>query len=222
MCKINNINIKEKFNGDVVSFSPSTMKIDNNIVQLENSYGLFSGIQQLNQQERTLIIDFWNEDDMSNFTAEVSSSFILDINDGYKYFCTTKSNPDIKEDGYMAYTYSLPVYCLKQKDMIIHKNVKGSIFVLGNVYAEAIVEIHSVKDIETLTINDITISNLKANDTLIIDGIDKMIFYESNPDYSVIESTDLTSFPVLNPGKEEIDVSDESVNITIKYYPTYM
>lgn len=219
--KINNKDIKNTFNADVVSFSPSTMQIENNIVTMDSSYNVNLGTQQLKPQTRTLILDFYKEEDMSNFTSEISSSFVLDIEDGYIYWCYTKDTPTINEDMYEAYTYSVNVYALKQKDMIIQA-INDDINVLGNTYTEAVIALTSSKKLETYTINEITVKNLKANDTLIIDGIEKKVFYLSDPDTSVFDDTDIFSFPKLYPGVNDITVSDNSVAVVIKYYPTYM
>ena len=219
--KVNNKNIKKVFNADVVSFSPSAMQIDNNIITMDSGYGINLGLQQLKPQVRKLILDFYNEDDMSNFTAEVSSSFVLDIEDGYIYWCYTKNGPSIDEDMYESYTYSIDVYSIKQKDMV-SSTVNGSIDILGNVYTEAVIELTSVNELASYTINEITIDNLKENDTLVIDGIDKKVFYVSDPDISVFDDTNLVVFPKLYPGENDITVSDSSVKVVIKYYPTFM
>lgn len=219
--KINNKDIKETFNADVVSFSPSTMQIENNIIMMDSSYSINLGIQQLKPQIRTLVLDFYSEDDMSNFTSEISSSFVLNINDGYIYWCYTKDTPTINEDIYESYTYSVNVYAVKQRD-IVTKTVVNEINIQGNVYCEAVIELTSTKKLETYTINEITVKNLKANDTLIIDGIEKKVFYSSDPSTSVFDDTNIFSFPKFYPGVNDITVSDSSVKVVIKYYPTYM
>lgn len=219
--KVNSKDIKKEFNADVVSFSPSTMQIDNNIITMDSSYGINLGVQQLKPQIRKLVLDFYNEDDISNFTAEISSSFVLDIEDGYIYWCYTKSEPKIDEDMYESYTYGVDVYAIKQKN-IVTETVTSTIDIQGNVYTEAIIELTSKNKLTSFTINEITIVDLKANDTLVIDGIHKKVFYTSDPDVSAFDETNLVSFPKFNPGVNDITVSDTGVEVVIKYYPTYM
>lgn len=220
--KANDIDIKEKFNGDVVSFSPASMQIENNIVLMDSSYNAVLGEQQLKPQERTLVIDFCREDDISNFISEISSSFILDIEDGYIYQCFTKDTPGIAQEGVQSFTFSLNVYALKRKrlQMIKFKGNK-TITNLGNCVSEAIFKLSSTSAVAAFTINDIT-CELKANDPLIIDGIDKKVYYESNPDVSAFDSTDLVAFPKLKKGDNDITVSDSNVDVTVSYYPTFM
>lgn len=220
--KVNDIDIKENFNGDVVSFSPASMQIENNIVLMDSSYNAVLGEQQLKPQERTLVIDFYKEDDISNFISEISSSFILDIEDGYIYQCFTKDTPGIEQEGVQSFTFSLNVYVLKRKllQMISFKGNK-TIANLGNCMSEAIFKLSSTSAIADFKINDIT-CELKANDPLIIDGIDKKVYYESNPDVSAFDSTNIVVFPKLQKGENDITVSDSSVDVTVSYYPTFM
>lgn len=220
--KVNDINIKENFNGDIVSFSPASMQIENNIIEMDSSYNVVLGEQQLKPQERTLVIDFYREDDISDFISEISSSFILDIEDGYIYQCFTKDTPGIAQEGVQAFTFSLNVYVLKRKPLqtISFKGNK-TITNLGNCVSEAIFKLSSTSGIADFTINDIT-CELKANDPLIIDGIDKKVYYESSPDVSVFDSANIVVFPKLQKGANDITVSDTTVDVTISYYPTFM
>lgn len=220
--KVNNLDIKNNFNADVVKFEPSIMEIENNIIEMDSSYNVLLGIQQLKPQIRTLIMDFYNEDDISNFTAEISSSFRLDIDDGYIYRCFVRSTPSITQEGICAFTYKVNVYALKRKELrTIHFNGNAVITNIGNCISDAVVKLSSNNAIECFVINDIT-CNLSANDTLIIDGIDKKIYYESNPEISAFDSVSMVSFPKLKRGENDIMVSDDSVDITLSYYPVFM
>ena len=77
--KVNDIDIKETFNADIVSFNMSVMQIENNIIEMDSSYRVVLGQQQMKPQKRKLVIDFYSEDDISNFTAEISSVFLVVI-----------------------------------------------------------------------------------------------------------------------------------------------
>lgn len=220
--KVNDIDIKENFNGDVVSFSPASMQIENNIVLMDSSYNAILGEQQLKPQERTLVIDFYREDDISDFISEISSSFILNIEDGYIYQCFTKDTPGIEQEGVQSFTFSLNVYTLKRK-LLQTISFKGNKTIdnLGNCVSEAIFKLSSISAVVDFTINGIT-CELKANDPLIIDGVDKKVYYESNPDVSAFDSTNIVVFPKLQKGENDITVSDSTVDVTVSYYPTFM
>lgn len=218
--KINNTNI-DTFSARVISFSPSTLSIDNNLILPESNYNVISGKQVLSAQSRTLVIDIRSEEDISNLTALIKDQFTLDLDDGYFFKCYTKKAPYITEEAYQFYTYYLDVYCVKQKAKVTKTNVL-SFIVEGNIYADCTYRITSTSLLESFTINAMTISNLAANDTLVIDGIAKKIYYASNPDTSAFDDVDLEEFPKLDPGQTTITLSDETVDLVVEYWPTYI
>lgn len=221
--KVNDIDIKETFNADIVSFNMSVMQIENNIIEMDSSYRVVLGQQQMKPQKRKLVIDFYSEDDISNFTAEISSVFLLDIEDGYIYQCWLTDTPDISQEGIKAFTFTADVYAIKQKKDMTVVNFKGNkkITNTGNCEAEVIFKLSSNSAISDFKINDIT-CELKAGDPLIIDGIDKKIYYESEPDVSAFDFATMTSFPRLKRGENDITTSDATVDVTISYYPVFM
>lgn len=205
----------------VVSFSPTTLDIENNLILPENNYNVILGKQLLGPQRRNLILHFTQEDDISTITSLVKGYFTLDLDDGYIYKCWAQKQPFISEEAYQYYTYNLDVYCLKQQSMITKTDVLDFV-VYGNIYAEAIVKLTSAALVSSLTFNDMTITDLAAGDTLVIDGIDKVVYYESDPDTSVFDSVDMIDFPKLEPGLNNMTISDETVSFTVSYYPTFM
>lgn len=217
--KINNTNI-DTFNARVISFSPSTLSIDNNLTTLDNSYNVAIGQQVLGAQSRTLVIDIRSEEDISNLTALIKDQFTLDLDDGYIFKCYTKKAPYITEEAYQFYTYYLDVYCIKQKAMVTETGLTFT--VTGNITAEAIIEVTSATAIASLAIDEMTITDLVANDTLVIDGIDKKVYYSSDPDTSVFDDVDMVDFPKLEPGATTVVISGGTVTTAIKYFPTYM
>lgn len=218
--RINNKEIKD-FRASIVSFDMNTLGIENNIMLLESSYLPVLREQKLSAQERVLIIDFINQDDISDFTVECCRESILDIDDGYEYVCYLKASPTIQTDGLKAYTVSYPMYVIKRKSMI--SEILGeSVYVQGNVKTNCIYEITSQQDTDVFSIDSFVVKNLKANDALIIDGINKLIYRLSAPALSAFDDVELISFPNLEPGIHRFIKSDENVQVILKYYPTYM
>lgn len=218
--KINDKEFKN-FNAEVVSFSPATLVIDNNIIELEAGYLPVIGARTYKASTRELILDFINEEDISNFTVEIMQHSILDLDDGYIYKVWLKEEPNIAEDGYKAYTVSYILYTIKQKPLIISTN--SSFEVYGNIETNYTIEIISTEDKENVSINGYTVKLLKANDPFIIDGIVKKVYYASNPNISEFDNVDdLLTFPKFSPGNQSVEVSDDSVDFTISYYPTFM
>lgn len=218
--KINNKNINN-FNASIKSFDMSTLGIDNNIMLLDSGYLPILREQKLSAQERTLILDFIHEDDISNFTAECSRESILNLDDGYEYLCYLKATPTIQTEGIAAYTVEYPMYVIKRKPMIMTQ-IREFIFIEGNVNTSCIFEITAATDLKTYQINNFTINNLKANETFYLDGIHKLIYRSSTPDQSAFDDVTLSSFPMLKPGNQYFNTSDDTVKVILKYYPTYM
>lgn len=214
--KINNIDISE-FNAQVVNFDASSLSIDNSINLIEGSITPIMGKQLLNASERVLIVDFVNEEDIGNFIVEISSFSLLNLDDGYQYKCYLIDTPSIVRDGYNAYTVSFNLYVLKQKEM----QEVGFLFVnAGQVETEAIYEISSQEELSNVLVGEYIIKTLRANDVLVIDGIDKLIYYKSNPNISVIDDIEIYSFPKVKKRRNDIKMS-EGVELVVKYYPTY-
>lgn len=209
------------FHASIVSFSPTTMEIDNNIFESEEGYMPFLRNQYLKPQSRELVVDFISEEDISDLTAEISRESILDLGDSYIYKCYLKGAPSVSEEGYQSYTVSYPLYVIKQKEKEVIKN-KKSFIAIGNLYADAMIEIDSPMNLDRFQVNAYVVRNLKANNTLVIDGINKLIYYKDTPDVSAFDDTNIDTFPKVYPNENRVMVSDESVDITITYYPTFM
>lgn len=218
--KINDKEFK-KFNAEVVSFSPATLVIDNNIIEPESSYLPVIGARSYKASMRELMLDFISAEDISNFTIEIMQHSILDLDDGYIYKVWLKEEPSITEDGYKAYTVSYTLYAIKQKPLISLTDKK--IKVQGNIETDYAIGIVANEDKENITINGYTVKLLKANDPFIIDGIVKKVYYASNPNASEFDNVGgLLTFPKFGPGNQSIEISDDSISFTISYYPTFM
>lgn len=218
---INGKSFLESFRANVVSFVPTTMRINNNIFESDASYLPIQGEQQLRAQERELIVDFTSEEDISNMTVEFQNESTIDIDDGYIYRVWLKENPSISEEAYGFYTVSYHLFVIKQKPMQTISNYKD-FTIIGNITTGVILEISATENLDSVKVGDYAIRDLKADDTLIIDGINMLVYYNKTPNISAFDDIDLMHFPKLSPGKQSIDCSSDKVSVVIKYYPTYM
>lgn len=218
--KINNKNIAE-YQASIVSFDVSTLGIDNNIMLLESGYYPVLREQKLTAQERELVMDFTREEDISNFTVECMKKCLLDLDDGYEYVCYLKAAPGITTEGIQAFTVSYPMYVIKRKPMVSIA-AQGEVTILGNVWTPCVFEITATQDVAVFTLNELTIKKLKANETFVIDGIQKLIYRAVTPDVSAFDDTDLTMFPKVIPGNMIFHGSNQLVSVVCKYYPTYL
>ncbi len=218
--KINDHNFTE-FRASVVRFSPVSMEFTQDILFGGNSYYPIMGEKSLKPQQRELVIDFTREEDISNFSAEAQKECVLDLDDGYRYHCYPSTYGKISEEAYGAYTGIYMFYTLKQKPLIT-ENLNDSIMNQGNIETNMIYEITSKQAIDDFYVGDIHVMSLPADKTLIIDGIDKRIYYQDTPDVSAFDSVMISRFPMLKAGLNEITKSDPSVQVVVKYYPTFM
>lgn len=217
--KINNKNLDEfNIDGIVMSWTGS-IGINNNLFERENGLYPILGVQQLSAQNRTLIVDFTSEDDISNFTVEISTKSELDIDDNYIYDCFLSGTPIIEQDGISSFTVSYPLKVIKRKSLVSQR-VTTAITNVGNVKIGAKIKLTSDSVKNALLLNDYTI-NMSAG-TLVIDGINNLVYYEASPNVSALDDVEMIAFPYLVPGTNEITISDNSVLIDIEYYPTFM
>ena len=99
-------------------------------------------------------------------------------------------------------------------------NTIKSITVKGNDEAPCIVDVdgiaynHISGDKETITIR-----NLKAGKTVIINGEDCTVLQEGANKFA---DTDMWEFPVLKPGANTISCSSDKCTVTLKYKPRYV
>lgn len=219
--KINNKELNQyNVQGIYMSWT-GLMNINTNMFAPDSSYLPVMGTLQLSAQSRTLIVDFINEEDVSNFTSELCNESLLDIDDGYEYLIWLNGTPEITQDGYGAYTVSYPLLVIKRKSLITKTLSNNKIVIEGNIQAEIRMKITSTKVIKDLIVDSYKIPSMKA-DTLIIDGIDKKVYYKSNPDVSAFDDVEMTEFPKLKSGENVINISDSTVTVVIEYYPIFM
>ncbi|MGL5559195.1 MAG: phage distal tail protein, partial [Paraclostridium dentum] len=99
-----------------------------------------------------------------------------------------------------------------------------TIDVTGNIKVPIKLEIAPVIDMIDLKITGLSedpliVKNLKGNKTIIIDGIEGTVTQDG---INKFEDTDMWEFPFLVQGKNNILLSKDTCNITIKYNPRYI
>lgn len=120
--------------------------------------------------------------------------------------------------NWIGYKFSNEIIVkIKKEDS---KNIK----VRGNLKTPAMIEIVPSADLIDITINGlandpITIKNLKQGKKIIIDGKEGTVIEEGKNKFS---DTDFWEFPFLMPGNNEIILSKNSCDVTIKYEPRYI
>ena len=93
-----------------------------------------------------------------------------------------------------------------------------TITVPGNLKTPAIIEITPTLNLITLTVAGMTVNNLTANQTVIINSEDFTVLQGVANKYGDTSG----DFPFLDPGDNTITVSDTNCNINVKYKPRWL
>lgn len=105
------------------------------------------------------------------------------------------------------------------ENITLAKTLTQSITVKGNVKSECIIEVTAPNAaVASFVINDITIKNIPANKTVIIDGIKKKITLDGANFFNNVE---LWQFPILEAGTNDITQSLTTLTVKIKYNPCW-
>ena len=94
----------------------------------------------------------------------------------------------------------------------------GSVYNQGNTPSGVRFEITPLKKLTSFTIAGITCKDLASNETFVVDGISGKVF--SNEDNRFAD-TDLTEFPTIQPGNNQITMSAPA-NVTVSFYPLFL
>lgn len=216
---INNKNF-ETLNAVFIGFTYTAPEISSNI--LSNGLDQIDMGMDVNPSLRVLQLAFESDLAMSDFMAEIVKQFTLYDEDTDLYYdCILNTTPQIQHLGNLKYLADYTVSCVCHGTL---KTVKKLLFDAdGNTYGGCIYKITASRNIINFKINDYTISKLEANRTFIIDGMDKLVYYQDDKTISMFDEVqNLNRFPVVTPGENEIILSDENVVFELQYYPRYM
>ncbi len=105
-----------------------------------------------------------------------------------------------------------------QKTITLSKLSSQTVSIDGNSSCEVIYEITPSAAMSSFTINGITINNLDANKTVIVNGVKKTVTVDG---VNKFKDTDFWEFPKLNVGSNIIAMSATTVEVKIKYNPKW-
>lgn len=217
--KINDKDIKTYFHADVCSFHDKTMEIENETFLPIGSYLPIVHATTISPQVRELVLDFTSREDMSMFAVELMNPCTIDVDDGYIYDCILNGKSE-SQDGVNSYTATYSFQVLKHKALI---EVEDSNFMVqGNIACGCIYELHALDALQRVEVDGMIISNMKKDQTLIIDGIDKLVYDITTPELSSFDQVQIQKFPKLIPGIHTIQKDSELCRVVIKYYPVFM
>lgn len=170
----------------------------------------------------TVELDFEGESlheitlNISNFTAMLHEKAELFLPDGFYYSCVFDKHtpPKQKAPFILRVTYS---FLGIMHGELVKKtfSASGKITVQGNYKTPVVYKITPRLATKTVTINGITVKNITG--TVVVDGISKTVMQNGTNKF---KDTDITSFPVLQPGDNNISITGNA-DVEVSYYPMY-
>lgn len=153
---------------------------------------------------------------ISKFIEESKECIFYRDNLYYEVEIADSVEPEILNPEAYILTINYNVLDVYESEKSITTNTNKTITINSPKPCYANLEISSntavISCIVKVNDTDITVNNIKGNETIYI-GSGKVLADGK----SKIEDVDIWDFPVLKPGANEISVSREDVNVTVKY-----
>lgn len=231
---INNIDIS-KYNARVLDVNIQNSSISN-LSDLDIKNKLLPLFLQskvaLNNITVTLLINSLDKRqyylDKSNLLSNMLDSFDIYFKDrNLKFKCVLVNQADQASLRQIRGRFQLTFIGYNLENEVIetiNRVTSKTVDAFGNYKVPIIMEITSVIDIIDLKITGLSedpliVKNLKGTKTIIIDGINGTVTQDG---INKFNDTDMWEFPFLVPGKNNILLSKDTCNITIKYNPRYI
>lgn len=231
---INNIDIS-KYNARVLDVNIQNSSISN-LSDLDIKNKLIPLFLQskvaLNNITVTLLINSLDKRqyylDKSNLLSNMLDSFDIYFKDrNLKFKCVLVNQADQASLRQIRGRFQLTFIGYNLENEVaqtINRVTSKTIDVTGNIKVPIKLEITPVIDMIDLKITGLSedpliVKNLKGTKTIIIDGINGTVTQDG---INKFEDTDMWEFPFLVPGKNNILLSKDTCNITIKYNPRFI
>ncbi|WP_195948102.1 phage distal tail protein [Paraclostridium bifermentans] len=231
---INNIDIS-KYNAKVLDVNIQNSSISNlSDLDIKNKLlPLFLKSKVvLNNITVTLLINSLDKRqyylDKSNLLSSMLDSFDIYFKDrNLKFKCVLVNQADQPSLRQIRGRFQLTFIGYNLENEVIetiNRITSKTVDAFGNYKVPIIMEITPVIDMIDLKITGLSedpliVKNLKGTKTIIIDGINGTVTQDG---INKFNDTDMWEFPFLVPGKNNILLSKDTCNITIKYNPRYI
>lgn len=116
------------------------------------------------------------------------------------------------------YLVSLKFAAIRRKPLVTHRIAGNSaLYNDGNTASGARITISPETEMDSITVMGIKVSNLEPGVTYVVDGIEGRVTANG---VNYFAHTDLTDFPKIHPGRNDIVISEE-IPVTISFYPVF-
>lgn len=218
--KVNDI-LLSNYNASLLSYSSGTLTIYNNYFKPDNRLNPVIFASQMPLRILSLKLEFVGATDAeaeinaSALVAVFSKETELFLPDGFFYKCilsSTKEPTRITKGIFQREVYLVGYRHGNLESVVIPAD--GVVNIKGNYKTG--VRISIIPNDTTVTVNDITISNV-VGASIVVDGIDCFVLEDGQNKFV---DTEMTQFPSLDVGAQTISVSGAS-SATLEYYPIY-
>lgn len=138
----------------------------------------------------------------------------------FEYAALLSAAPTEEDTGVQCYLLvTLVLYAVRRLPLVsVHFNAAAlRLHNPGAVASGLRIILTPAKKITSMQIGDITVKELAAGVPFVIDGLSGTVAADGENRFA---DTDLTEFPQIQPGENEIILS-QAVPATLEYYPTY-
>lgn len=212
------------FNADLKSFEVTPGKIDADYAPGTGSCEL--NLYSVDANLMELIADFYVggpssetvQTNISNMLLAAQQCVIRKGGDVFEYAAvlTDRDSEDTEVEPY--YLLSLKFAVIRRKPLVTHQIQQTSvIYNEGNVASGIRISLSPETKMESVTVMGITVMDLEPGITYVIDGIAGRVTANG---INYFGHTDLTEFPKIQPGENEIEVS-EGIPVTVSFYPVF-
>lgn len=212
-----------QYNAQLVSYAIGAVQTSAGYVAPSRSYRPV-GLER-NYMVRPIAIscEFMGEDlrdttrQISEFVAAMQSNCDILLPDGFYYYCELSEIGEPIMQGNFIQTVSFS-FCGYRHGALQSKTITATttVSVAGNLPAECRYTITPSSSM--VKVAGITVTGCSSSKTVIIDGIDKKI---TNGGKNCFADSDLTDFPKLQPGSNQISISGAS-KVIVEFYPVWL
>lgn len=159
---------------------------------------------------------------MTQFDAELVNCdrAVIELPNGYTYLCIPTTLGTASDDGSATHDSTYTFTGVQVLPMITVSPNNGVINCRSNTETDCVITITATDVTESADVYGITIKSLQKNDVVVIDGIKKTVMCNGINKFADV---DLTAFPTLKPGKNNVGVSPpENLEVSVSYYPTFI
>lgn len=212
------------FNADLKSFEVTPGAIDSDFSPAagRSNFNLFN----IEAEPAELVAEFYvggpsyeaTQTNISNLLIAAKQCVIRKEGDIFEYAAVLIDRDSENTEVEPYYLLSLKFAVIRRKPLVIKKFEKTAvIYNEGNVPSGVCISISPEKALETFTVAGITIKDLNPGTTYVIDGIAGRVTANG---VNYFAHTDLIDFPKIQPGKNEI-VMSEKIPVTVSFYPVF-